>query len=48
MVSIAQPFLVREAVDVAIPQQDVRLLLLVVAGMIGVAVVTSLLGVVQT
>lgn len=48
MVSIAQPFLVREAVDVAIQQQDVRLLLLVVAGMIGVAVVTSLLGVVQT
>ena len=48
VVSMAQPFLVREAVDVAIPQQDVRLLLLVVAGMVGVAVVTSLLGVVQT
>ena len=48
VVSMAQPFLVREAVDVAIPQQDVRLLLLVVAGMVGVAIVTSLLGVVQT
>ena len=48
VVSMAQPFLVREVVDVAIPQQDVRLLLLVVAGMVGVAIVTSLLGVVQT
>ena len=48
VVSMAQPFLVREVVDTAIPQQDVRLLLLVVAGMVGVAVVTSLLGVVQT
>ncbi len=48
VVSMAQPFLVREVVDTAIPRQDVRLLLLVVAGMVGVAVVTSLLGVVQT
>ena len=48
VVSMAQPFLVREVVDVAIPQQDVRLLLLVVGGMVGVAIVTSLLGVVQT
>ena len=47
-VAMAQPFLVREAVDVAIPQQDVRLLLLVVGGMVGVAAVTALLGVVQT
>lgn len=48
IVSMASPFLVREAVDVAIPGQDVQLLLLVVAGMVGVAVITSLLGVVQT
>ncbi|QQB65319.1 ABC transporter ATP-binding protein [Kytococcus sedentarius] len=47
-VAMAQPFLVREAVDVAIPQQDVRLLLLVVGGMVGVAAVTAMLGVVQT
>ena len=47
-VAMAQPFLVREAVDVAIPQQDVRLLLLVVGGMVGVATATALLGVVQT
>lgn len=48
VVSMAQPFLVREVVDVAIPEQDVRLLLLVVGGMVGVAALTSLLGVVQT
>lgn len=48
VVSMASPFLVREVVDVAIPQQDVSLLLWVVGGMVVVAVVTSLLGVVQT
>jgi len=48
VVGMAQPFLVREVIDVAIPQQDVRLLLLAVAGMLGVTVVTALLGVVQT
>ncbi len=48
VVSMAQPFLVREVVDVAIPEQDVRLLLVAVAAMVAVAVVTSLLGVVQT
>ncbi len=47
-VAMAQPFLVREVVDVAIPEQDVRLLLLAVAAMVAVAVVTSVLGVVQT
>ena len=31
VVGMAQPFLVREVIDVAIPQQDVRLLLLAVA-----------------
>lgn len=48
VVAMAQPFLVREVVDVAIPDQNVRLLLLSVAAMVGVAVVTSILGVVQT
>ncbi|WP_030526356.1 ABC transporter ATP-binding protein [Phycicoccus jejuensis] len=48
VVGLAQPFLVREVVDVAIPQQDVRLLVLAVAAMITVAAVTQLLGVVQT
>lgn len=48
VVALAQPFLVREVVDVALPQQDVRLLLLAVGGMVAVAAVTQLLGVVQT
>lgn len=47
-ISMAQPFLVREVVDTAIPQQDVRLLLLSVAAMVAVAAATQLLGVVQT
>jgi ATP-binding cassette subfamily B protein len=48
VISMAQPFLVREVVDVAIPQQDVRLLLLAAGGMLAVAATTQLLGVVQT
>lgn len=48
VVSMAQPFLLREVIDVAIPQQDVRLLVLAVAGMLGVTIVTALFGVVQT
>ncbi|MBM6401844.1 ABC transporter ATP-binding protein [Phycicoccus sonneratiae] len=48
IVGLAQPFLVREVVDVALPQQDVRLLVLAVAAMVAVAAVTQLLGVVQT
>ena len=48
VVSLAQPFLVREVVDVALPRQDVRLLVLAVLGMVAVAAVTQLLGVVQT
>ena len=48
VISMAQPFLLREVIDVAIPQQDVRLLVLAVAGMLGVTIVTALFGVVQT
>ena len=48
IISMAQPFLVREAVDVAIPDQDVRLLLITVGGMLAVTITTQLLGVVQT
>lgn len=48
VISMAQPFLVREVVDTAITQQDVRLLLLTVGGMLAVAATTQLLGVVQT
>jgi ATP-binding cassette subfamily B protein len=48
MVSMASPFLLRSIIDEALPRRDVRLLALLTAGMLGVAVVTSALGVVQT
>lgn len=48
VISMAQPFLVREVLDVAIPEQDVRLLLLTVGAMLAITVTTQLLGVVQT
>jgi ATP-binding cassette subfamily B protein len=47
-VSLAQPFLVRAVIDDALPHQDVRLLVLAVAGMLAVTTASSLLGVVQT
>lgn len=48
VVGLAQPFLVRHAIDDALPRQDVRLLLLLVGAMLGVAVATAVIGVVQT
>ncbi|CUR58927.1 ABC-type multidrug transport system, ATPase and permease component [metagenome] len=48
LVSLAQPFLVRHVIDEALPRQDVRLLLLCVAAMLGVAVTSAVIGVVQT
>ncbi|WP_457205656.1 ABC transporter ATP-binding protein [Nocardioides sp. P5_C9_2] len=48
VIGLAQPFLVRHLIDVALPQQDVRLLVLLVAAMLGVAVATAAIGVVQT
>jgi ATP-binding cassette, subfamily B, bacterial len=42
------PFLLRDVLDVAIPEDDDRLLALLVAGMIGISVVTGVLGVGQT
>jgi ATP-binding cassette subfamily B protein len=48
LIGLAQPFLVRHVIDVALPRQDVHLLLLLVAGMVGVAVASSAIGVVQT
>ncbi|MEJ5943786.1 ABC transporter ATP-binding protein [Pseudokineococcus basanitobsidens] len=47
-VALATPFLVRLVIDDALPQQDLGLLGWAVAGMVGVAVVTALLGVGQT
>lgn len=48
VVGLAQPFLVRHVIDEALPQQDVRLLILLVLGMLGVAIATAAIGVVQT
>ncbi len=45
---MASPFLLREVIDVALPRQDVGLLVWLVLGMVAVAAVTSVLGVVQT
>jgi ATP-binding cassette subfamily B protein len=48
VVGMASPFLLREVIDVALPDQNVGLLVWLVAGMVGVAALTSALGVVQT
>jgi ATP-binding cassette, subfamily B, bacterial len=45
---MASPFLLREVLDVAIPQGDMRLLTWLVLGMIGVSVATGVLSVAQT
>ncbi len=46
--SMVSPFLLRSVLDTAIPHHNITLLTELVLGMIGVAVVTSALGVVQT
>ncbi|MEU2870927.1 ABC transporter ATP-binding protein [Streptomyces olivoreticuli] len=48
LVSVASPFLLREVLDVAIPQGRTGLLSLLALGMIAAAVVNSVLGVSQT
>jgi len=45
---IVPPFLLRDVLDVAIPENDDALLVALVAGMIGVSIATGALGVVQT
>jgi ATP-binding cassette, subfamily B, bacterial len=45
---MASPFLLREVLDTAIPQGDTTLLTWLVAGMVGVSIVTGVLGVAQT
>jgi ATP-binding cassette, subfamily B, bacterial len=42
------PFLLRSVLDTAIPEQDTRLLTVLVAGMVSISVVTGALSVVQT
>src|SRR5580700_9070819 len=48
IVTVASPFLLRAIIDTALPDKNVRLLVLLVAGMIGVAVISSAFGVIQT
>lgn len=48
LVSLAQPFLLRAVIDVALPHHDTALLTRLVAGMIGIAVASGVLGVWQT
>jgi ATP-binding cassette, subfamily B, bacterial len=48
IVGLASPFLLRGIIDVALPDRDLHLLVLLTAGMVAVAAVTSVLGVFQT
>ncbi|MGH3849001.1 MAG: ABC transporter ATP-binding protein, partial [Pseudonocardiaceae bacterium] len=48
VVAMASPFLLRAVIDRALPEQNLRLLVWLVAGMVAVAAVTSAFGVVQT
>ncbi|MFG2006083.1 ABC transporter ATP-binding protein [Spirillospora sp. NPDC048911] len=48
LVSLASPFMLREILDVALPQGRTGLLTLLVVGMVAVAIATSVFGVLQT
>ncbi|WP_374250732.1 ABC transporter ATP-binding protein [Micromonospora sp. R77] len=48
VLAMASPFLLRTVIDRALPERDLTLLAWLVAGMVAVAAVTSVLGVVQT
>jgi ATP-binding cassette subfamily B protein len=48
LLGIVSPFLIRDIFDEALPQDDDRLLGLLVLGLIGIAVVTGVLGVAQS
>ncbi len=48
LLGIVSPFLLRAVLDTAIPEQDVALLSLLVAGMIAISIATGALGVLQT
>ncbi len=48
LVGMVSPFLLREILDVAIPEQQTRLLTALVLAMIGATVLTSVIGVYQT
>ena len=48
ILSIAQPFIVRDIIDKAIPQQNVPLLLALVGGLVAITVISQGLGVIQS
>src|SRR3954464_34536 len=48
LLGIASPFLLRDILDTAIPENDTQLLALLVAGMVGISIATGALGVAQT
>jgi len=48
LITVASPFLLRDIIDTALPDKDLRLLVLLVAGMVGIAAVSSAFGVIQT
>lgn len=48
VVGLAQPFLVKGIIDTALPDQDVRLLVFSVLAMVGIAIASASIGVVQT
>jgi ATP-binding cassette subfamily B protein len=48
LLGIVSPFLIRDIFDEALPKNDDRLLTLLVLGLIAIAVVTGILGVIQT
>lgn len=48
LIGLAQPFIIRELIDVAIPEQNVKLLLALAGGLVFIALVNAVLGVVQT
>ncbi|NKX53337.1 ABC transporter ATP-binding protein [Arthrobacter mobilis] len=47
-VSMAAPFLLRAVIDTALPERDLRLLVLLTAGMLAVAVASAAFGILQT
>ena len=47
-IGVVSPFLLREVLDEAIPEENVRLLSFLVAGMVAIPIVTGVLGVWQT
>ncbi len=47
-IGLAQPFLVKRVIDVAIPEQDVSLLVTSVLAMVGIATASAAIGVLQT